>query len=375
MRLRVTLVVAAAVVAVVVAAERGGVLAHKTVNSKYTFNKDVRPILQRRCGQCHVADGVAPTPLQSYEDARSHVWPITQTLISGRMPPWYGEPGNTALKHSQGLSARELDILLTWAAGGTPEGPAGSAVVRDPPAGAPVVPDLVLGMPAPFVLESGREAADHEVTLTSEGLHGKWIRAATVIPGNPRIVRRAEIVVRSRQGDQVVGLWLPGDPPQPLESGAAFLVPDDGSLVARMHYRRPAGSDPADAPDQSRIGLFFSLPALARSVKVIDVTSERRQLERAVRVVGVRPVDGPEDAQVRIDAVTPGGVRQTLVRLTIRRDWPRRYVLARPVALQSGSWIEVRVTPRTNLWRAMTGGATDGSVIHRQFRAALEVVD
>ena len=51
---------------------------------------------------------------------------------------------------------------MTWAAGGTPEGTAAStAAIR--PVVAPVQPDVALVMPAPFILESGREAADHEL--------------------------------------------------------------------------------------------------------------------------------------------------------------------------------------------------------------------
>ena len=32
-----------------------------------TFTKDIAPILQRSCQQCHRPDGVAPMPLVTYE--------------------------------------------------------------------------------------------------------------------------------------------------------------------------------------------------------------------------------------------------------------------------------------------------------------------
>ena len=35
-----------------------------------TFTKDIAPILQRSCQQCHRADGVAPMPLVTYRHAR-----------------------------------------------------------------------------------------------------------------------------------------------------------------------------------------------------------------------------------------------------------------------------------------------------------------
>jgi hypothetical protein len=113
--------------AAVLTAGRTAVQAHKTVVSKYTFNRDVRPILERRCVQCH-ATGSA-LPLHTYADVKTQSWPLRQTLIAGRMPPYYAEPGEVALKDPQTLSPRELDVLMTWASGGTPEGTPGPAGV------------------------------------------------------------------------------------------------------------------------------------------------------------------------------------------------------------------------------------------------------
>ena len=35
-----------------------------------TFTKDIAPILQRSCQECHHADGVAPMSLVTYEEVR-----------------------------------------------------------------------------------------------------------------------------------------------------------------------------------------------------------------------------------------------------------------------------------------------------------------
>src|SRR4051812_2204447 len=60
-----------------------------------TFTKDVAPILQRSCENCHRADGVAPMSLVTYEDVRPWARAIKQrTSIgpkAGVMPPWYVE--------------------------------------------------------------------------------------------------------------------------------------------------------------------------------------------------------------------------------------------------------------------------------------------
>ena len=60
-----------------------------------TFTKDVAPILQRSCENCHRADGVAPMSLSTYEDARPWARSIKlRTGVgpkAGVMPPWYVE--------------------------------------------------------------------------------------------------------------------------------------------------------------------------------------------------------------------------------------------------------------------------------------------
>src|SRR6476660_197063 len=63
--------------------------------SAQTFAKDIAPILQRSCQNCHRPDGVAPMSLVTYEEVRPYARAIKQrTSIGphrGVMPPWYIE--------------------------------------------------------------------------------------------------------------------------------------------------------------------------------------------------------------------------------------------------------------------------------------------
>src|SRR5580765_7669998 len=60
-----------------------------------TFTKDIAPILQRSCQNCHRPDSLAPMSLLTYEDARPYATSIKRrTAIrskQGTMPPWYIE--------------------------------------------------------------------------------------------------------------------------------------------------------------------------------------------------------------------------------------------------------------------------------------------
>ncbi len=93
-----------------------------------TFTKDVAPILQRSCENCHRADGVAPMSLSTYEDARPWARAIKQrTSIgpkAGVMPPWYVEKniGIQQFHNDPSLSDEEIATLARWADSGAPRG-------------------------------------------------------------------------------------------------------------------------------------------------------------------------------------------------------------------------------------------------------------
>src|SRR6476620_11384998 len=92
--------------------------AHKTITSKFTYNADIFPIFAARCGHCHVAGGVAPMSLVSYQDS----FPWAESLRAELLGAADDETGDVIKAAHRNLSARELDMVLDWAVGGTPEG-------------------------------------------------------------------------------------------------------------------------------------------------------------------------------------------------------------------------------------------------------------
>jgi hypothetical protein len=99
-----------------------------TVPGEVTFAKDIAPILQRSCQNCHHADGVAPMALVTYAEVRPWARAIKQrTSIgpkAGVMPPWYIEKnvGIQQYKNDPSLSPLELAKIAKWADTGAPEG-------------------------------------------------------------------------------------------------------------------------------------------------------------------------------------------------------------------------------------------------------------
>ena len=127
------------------------------VPATVTFAKDIAPILQRSCQNCHRADGVAPMSLVTYEEVRPWARAIkTRTGIgpkAGVMPPWYIEKniGIQGYKNDPSLSATEVAMIAKWADSGAPLGnPADlpkPRVFADAAAWTIGTPDLIVKLP------------------------------------------------------------------------------------------------------------------------------------------------------------------------------------------------------------------------------------
>ncbi len=127
-----------------------------------TFTKDIAPILQRSCQQCHNPDGGAPMSLMTYEEARPWARAIkTRTSIgphTGVMPPWFVEKniGIQRYKSDPSLSVQEIAAIAKWADSGAARGnpadmPSAKAAVLAEDGWVLGKPDLIINSPEVFV--------------------------------------------------------------------------------------------------------------------------------------------------------------------------------------------------------------------------------
>ena len=89
-----------------------------------TFTKDVAPILQRSCQNCHRPDSIAPMSLLTYEEVRPWARAIKQNVVLRNMPPWHIDPnvGIHEFSNSVALSDREIATIAKWVDSGAPQG-------------------------------------------------------------------------------------------------------------------------------------------------------------------------------------------------------------------------------------------------------------
>ena len=79
--------------------------------STVTFARDVAPILQARCQECHHAGSMAPMSLVTYEETRPWAKSIRQRVILRQMPPWHIDPsvGVQKFKNDMSLTAEQIN--------------------------------------------------------------------------------------------------------------------------------------------------------------------------------------------------------------------------------------------------------------------------
>lgn len=96
--------------------------------AEITFHKDIEPILQRSCQNCHREESVAPMALLTYAQARPWARSMKRRTAMGRragvMPPWYVEQniGIQEYKFDPSLSDKEVAMVGAWADAGAPRG-------------------------------------------------------------------------------------------------------------------------------------------------------------------------------------------------------------------------------------------------------------
>src|SRR6266403_43865 len=94
------------------------------VTAPVTFTKDVAPILQRSCQNCHGPQGFAPMPLTTYEEVRPWATAIKRKTSLREMPPWFIEKniGIQKFKDDPSLTDEQIAAIATWADSGAPMG-------------------------------------------------------------------------------------------------------------------------------------------------------------------------------------------------------------------------------------------------------------
>lgn len=87
-----------------------------------TFTKDIEPILQRECQDCHRSGQIAPMSFTTYEETRPWAQSIREAVSRREMPPWHADASHNEFVNDRRLSEAEIETIVSWVDGGAKHG-------------------------------------------------------------------------------------------------------------------------------------------------------------------------------------------------------------------------------------------------------------
>ena len=332
--------------------------------------RDIAPIFQQHCVECHRAGEIGPMELTSYEDVVGWGEMIGEVIRDRRMPPWHADPKHGQFANDRSMPDAEKEIIFTWIQNGCPQGNAADLPrPRKFTEGwqLPRQPDVVLAMQETFAVpaEAGREGVQYQYfRVPTAFTEDKWIMATEVRPGNRLVVHHAIVYVappgsKDRREWSFLTAYVPGLRCDPFPAGSAKRVLAGSEIVFEMHYT-PNGSSQSD---RTEVGLIFSdNDSSAQDMREIVtteignesfeippgaeshvVTATSRPTDQDLTLVSMSPHMHLRGKAFRYEMVLPDGSREVLLDVPeYDFNWQTRYRLKEPRVIPAGSVIHCR---------------------------------
>lgn len=326
-----------------------------------TYSRDVAPILNRRCVECHRKGEAAPMPLTSYREVRPWAAAIREAVLATKMPPWLADPAHGSFRNDRRLSEEEKRTIAEWVKSGAPEGDPATL----PPAPRFTEgwnigqPDAVFDIGQEFEVPASGVVPYQYFKVPSRFTEDVWVEAAEIRPGQRTVVHHVIVFLippdgrrRGDGGDLLVG-WAPGDPAVEFTPGSARRIRAGTTFNIQMHYT-PNGK--SAVKDRSYFGLRFArkpperenitgraintrfvIPAGAGHHEVRASWTARQDVE----IQGFMPHMHLRGKDFRYSIEYPDGHSEILLNIP-RYDfnWQLSYELARPLKVPKGARIE-----------------------------------
>ena len=359
--------------------------------SQITFNKDVLPIMQKRCQNCHRPGEVAPMSFLTYQDVRPWAKAIREAVLTRKMPPWFADPHYGKFANDRSLNKDEIDTLVSWVDAGVREGDA-----KDAPAPLEWVdgwsigkPDAVFEMPHDFEVPNAGTIEYQYIVIPSGFTRDTWVQAAEARPGNRKLVHHIIAFVRppgskwlseakpgvpfvpvAKKDDEkkkknddedkddgaaspelLIG-FAPGLVPMTLPSGQAKLVKAGSDFIFQMHYTANGKA----GTDRSRIGVILAKQPPKERVFTSNATNSKFvippgdpayradasiTIQAPARLVDLMPHMHFRGKDFEYRLIYPTGETETV--LSVPKydfNWQLFYYFAKPVVLPKGTKIE-----------------------------------
>ncbi|WP_257462006.1 monooxygenase [Archangium lipolyticum] len=250
-----------------------------------TWHKNVGPLIQQKCGSCHVEGGIAPFALQTYAQAQAQRDAIKASVQSGHMPPWPPSRECAQYLDDRSLGSEEVALITRWADEGGPEGNPADAPrnPRPQPGGGLSRVDATLSMPVEY---TPQQSPDDYRCFLIDWPYGdqRYVTGFRANPGNASIVHH--VIAYLAEPNQVaaaqalddnepgpgytcfggpglnggqmawLGSWAPGSLGMDYPAGTGMRVAAGSKVILQVHYNTGHGLHGGQAgPDRTSVSM------------------------------------------------------------------------------------------------------------------------
>jgi len=281
-----------------------------------TFYKDVLPLLQSHCQQCHRPGEIAPMPFLTYDQTRPWAKAIREQINARTMPPWFADPNYGHFSNDRSLTPAQISMLSAWAGSGAPAGDQKDAPPpREWPDGWNIgEPDQVFEMPAPFAIPAKSPVNYQYLILPTHFTGDRWVEKVEVRPSSRSSVHHAVVYLREPGSKWLAGqpegkvfsvplsegfttsdllmVYTPGNSFDQWPPGVAKRIKAGSDLVLQMHYTANGRA----TEDRTRIGIVFATEPPKQAVLSLQMSNDRFVIppgdpDYRVQVSGTLPND------------------------------------------------------------------------------------
>ncbi len=258
-----------------------------------TYHRDVAPLVQQKCANCHAEGGIAPFPLRSYAELFAMRGAVKAAVQSRLMPPWMPARDCTEYSHDGSLSDEQIALISRWVDEGAVEGaPAEAPALSGSAEGGLSRVDLKLTMPVDYTPTQSPDEYRCFILDWPE----TQVRYVTGFRGNPGqasivhhiiafLAKPGEVAGYQALDDAEagpgytcfggpgstsggvgwVGSWAPGNKGSDYPAGTGIRVEPGSKIILQVHYNLSSAVSAAD-----RTSVSMSLESSVRKVAIMQ---------------------------------------------------------------------------------------------------------